>query len=433
MRITILTVGSRGDVQPFLALGLGLERAGHRVRLATHLRFEPYVTRTGLEFAPLAEGRLSEGPTTEEGRRWLEGGSKRLPSWVGLLRDVQTIARERLSDAIAACTGADAVVTSDLATLLGWQMSEQLGLPLVRARLTQPMRLADATPGPIAATVRQAIWLAARAWLTAVRRDVGLSAPPRRDPLTTLDRRRALVVYALSPSVFGTVSGGAGWREVTGYWFLDRGLDPDPPAALTDFLASGAAPVCIGFGSMLDADPVATTAMAVDALRRAGRRGVLLRGQYGLQGTELSCDVIALDWVSHDWLFPRCAAIVHHASAGTTAAALRAGVPSVPIPHMSDQFKMARLVHQIGAGTAPIPRRRLSEQRLYEAISAATADATMHDRAAALGEQIRAEDGVGRAVTVIERYLRAAHVSERKRAAPPATQDHTDDQEVTTR
>ncbi len=138
MRVTILTLGTRGDVQPFLAFGLELERAGYRVYLATHPKFEPLVQRVGLGFEPLAEDRLSEGAatstSTSEGRRWMESDSRRLPLWVGYIRDARSVARRRLADALRACQSSEAIIASDLATLLGWQMSEHYGVPLVSAR-----------------------------------------------------------------------------------------------------------------------------------------------------------------------------------------------------------------------------------------------------------------------------------------------------------
>jgi sterol 3beta-glucosyltransferase len=115
--------------------------------------------------------------------------------------------------------------------------------------------------------------------------------------------------------------------------------------------------------------------------------------------------VIALDTVSHTWLFPRCAAIVHHAAAGTMAAALRAGRPSVPVPHMSNQSRWARRTRELGVSTTAIQRRRLTAQRLADAIAAATSDRAMSDRSTRLGELIRAEDGVGQAVAALERSL----------------------------
>lgn len=405
MRVTILTLGSRGDVQPFLAFGLGLASAGHEVCVATHLKYKPLVDRVGLEFAPLAEGRLSAGPSTIEGRRWMERGSRRLPTWVGFVKDARSVARRRLSDAIEASKRADAIVASNLATLLGWQMADRFGVPLVRVRLNPPRSRAGRPNGPVAAGARQAAWLAARPWLQSVRHDVGLPPPPRRQPFAELDRRELLVLYPCSPTVTAKPARAGDHVNITGYWFLERDLDQSPPVELFEFLDAGPPPVCVGFGSMLDSDPAATAGSAIDALRRAGARGILLAGQYGLRAGDVPEDIFVLDSVSHHWLFPRCSAVVHHAAAGTTAAALRAGVPSVPVPHMSDQFTWARRIHELGVSTPPMRRRELSADRLHKAIAIASTDRAMRRRAADLGERIRAEDGVARAVELFDRHV----------------------------
>jgi sterol 3beta-glucosyltransferase len=419
MRVTILTLGSRGDVQPFLAFGSGLARAGHEVRLATHPRFEGLVAHVGLEFAPLAEGRLGAGRQTAEGRRWAERGSRRLPSWVGFLRDARSVAHQRLADAMAATEGADAIVASNLATVLGWQMSDRLNVPLMRANFNAPTWMSRSGARPAANVVRQVLWLAARPWLNAVRRDaLGLRPVPFREPIGGLDRRRMPVLYPVSPAVVPRPAGWGEWVHMTGYWFLDRPVDPDPPPALCGFLAAGPPPVCVGFSTMIDRDPAATTEIVLEALRRAGRRAVLICGSDALHHA-LPPDVFAVDAVSHDWLFPRCAAVVHHAAAGATGAALRAGVPSVPVPHMTDQFVWARRLSELGVSPPPIPRRDLSVERLEEAIRIAVGQEAMRHRAAALGERIRAEDGVARAVEVFERHRAAGAPPPRRRRDRP--------------
>jgi sterol 3beta-glucosyltransferase len=402
MRITILTVGSRGDVQPLLAFGVGLAGAGHEVRLAAFPGFEKQVRATGLEFAPLAQGRLSRSSATAEDRRWLERGARRMPAVAGFVKDARSVAGQRLTDALAACEGADAIVTNELALLLGWQASERTGAELVRARLCPPPRMAQRPAAPI---VRQAAWLFMRRWLGSARRAAGLSRLPLREPLGQLDARRTLELYAFSPAVVPDPARSGPWTHITGYWVLEGELDPEPPAGLVDFLNAGPAPVCIGFGSMLDADPAGTTALAIGALRGAGQRGVLIRGEHGFGEAEPSDSVFAVDTISHEWLFARCSAVVHHGGAGTTAATLRAGLPSVMVPHMMDQYAWARTVHELGAAPPPIPRRKLSIQLLQEAILAAVTDPGMRERAAAIGGQICEEDGIARALEVFARHL----------------------------
>ncbi len=402
MRVTILTVGSRGDVQPLLAFAVGLAGAGHDVRLAAFPQFEEEVQAEGIEFAPLAEGRVSRGGKTAADRRVAERGRRQMPALIALAKDARSVAGRRLADALVACEGADAIVTNELALLLGWQASEHLATRLVRARLCPPPRMAHR---PVARGVRQAAWLAMRRMLAAPRRESGLGALPLREPLGQLDAQRTLELYAFSPAVVPEPIRSGPWTHVTGYWFLDGGIDPEPPQELERFLADGPAPVCVGFGSMVDADPAGTTRLAVQALGEAGQRGVLVRGAHGFGDTKLPDSVFAVERISHDWLFERCSAVVHHGGAGTAAAVLKAGLPSVVVPYMMDQKAWGRTLHQLGAAPAPIPRRKLSAQRLQKAIVAAVTDARMRERAATVGERIREEDGIACAVETFGRHL----------------------------
>lgn len=178
MRISILTVGTRGDVQPFVAFGVGLRAAGHDVRLCAHPEFEPLVSGHGLEFAPLAAGALSRGQETEEGRRWAQRQARWSPTWVGLVRDARSVAHQRLRDAADGCAGADVIVASNLTQFLGWQLAREQAVPLVRTLLNAPgYWMSRRTSRPAAAALRQAAWLAARPWLNAVRRET-LGLPP---------------------------------------------------------------------------------------------------------------------------------------------------------------------------------------------------------------------------------------------------------------
>jgi UDP:flavonoid glycosyltransferase YjiC (YdhE family) len=405
MRVSILTVGSRGDVQPFAAFGRGLQRAGHEVRVCTHPEFRELVRREDLDFAPLAAGALSRGTESEEGRRWAERQSRWMPTWVGLIRDARSVAHERMRDAAAGCRDAEVIVASNLTQVLGWQLAREHGVPLVRVLLNAPAYwMSRRTNRRAAAAVRQGVWLAARPWLNRVRRDaLELDPLPLREPIGRLDRERQLVLYPFSPSVSPKPVGWGDWTEVTGYWFLDAHVDPEPPEDLRAFVEAGPPPVCLGFGTQLDPDPVATTRMMVDALRGAGRRGVLLRRRDALAGVDLADDVYALERVPHDWLFPRCAAVVHHAAAGTTATVLRSGVPSVPVPHNADQFTWARRLAELRVSPPPIPRRKLSRERLEPALIGATTSHILRERARALAARIRAEDGVAAAVSAFER------------------------------
>jgi sterol 3beta-glucosyltransferase len=199
----------------------------------------------------------------------------------------------------------------------------------------------------------------------------------------------------------------------TGYWFLDQESHWQPSAALVDFLNAGEPPVYVGFGSMPATDPQAKARLVIEALEKAGQRGILASGWGGLKADALPEHVLMIDQAPHDWLFPRVKAVVHHGGAGTTAAGLRAGKPAVICPYFGDQPFWGQRVYALGVGTEPIPQKKLTADNFASAIRTAVSDAEMQRRAAALGEKIRAENGVARAVSIIEETARA-HVSARK-------------------
>jgi sterol 3beta-glucosyltransferase len=179
---------------------------------------------------------------------------------------------------------------------------------------------------------------------------------------------------------------------VTGYWFLDRSPDWNPPPELAAFLAAGPPPVCIGFGSMI--------------YDREELVRLVERAWGGLRPPTMPANMVTVDWAPLNWLFSRMSAVVHHGGAGTTAEGLRAGAPTVVVPFFYDQFLWARRVFELGAGPRPIPRKRLDAESLAQAIPLATSDPEMRPRAAAVGAKIRAEDGVARAVAAFERHMR---------------------------
>jgi UDP:flavonoid glycosyltransferase YjiC (YdhE family) len=145
-----------------------------------------------------------------------------------------------------------------------------------------------------------------------------------------------------------------------------------------------------------------TTGLVLEALRQSGQRGILAQGWGGLEQRDLPDDVLMLQATPHDWLFPRMAAVVHHGGAGTTAAGLRAGVPSIVVPFGADQPFWGKRIHELGAGPRPIPYRKLTVQHLKDAICIAIADQAMQQRATKLSKQLQTEDGVAQAIGIIE-------------------------------
>jgi sterol 3beta-glucosyltransferase len=200
--------------------------------------------------------------------------------------------------------------------------------------------------------------------------------------------------------------------EVTGAWFLDPpGGDPSwsAPPGLIAFLGKGAPPVYIGFGSMAGVDPESTTRVVMDAVARAGVRAVLARGWGGIDRTApMAAQVHLVDEVPHAWLFPRMAAVVHHGGAGTTAAGLRAGRPTLVCPFGLDQPFWGRRVQALGVGPVPLPQRRLDAGTLAQALADLVGNPRYRERAAAVADAIAREGGVAAAVAAIERIASQA-------------------------
>lgn len=413
MRVTVLAVGSRGDVQPYVALGVGLQEAGHDVVVATHAAFEGFVRARGLGFRPLA-GDPKAGVESEVGRAWLESGSNPAAFAYNFARLMRSHLEESLPEIWHVCQDAEVILSSALG-LTGYHVAERLGVPFAAA-LLQPWTPTGAfpvfaVPINLGATLnrlshrvaQQMLWQPVRSTINRWRREsLGLPPIPLSGPFHRLDAKRTPTLYGYSPQVLPKPSDWGTHVHVTGYWFLDRSRDWRPSPNLVAFLEAGPPPVSIGFGSMSTRDPAGLAEVTVAALRRAGQRGILLSGWGGLAPSDLPDDICLVREVPHDWLFPRMAATVHHGGAGTTTAGLRGGVPAVVTPFFADQPFWAVRVAALGVGTRPIPFQELTTERLAAAIRAATSDEGMRRRASVLGHRIREEDGVGQAVAVIE-------------------------------
>ncbi len=414
MRIAIIALGSQGDVQPYLALGKGLKEAGHKVRLLSNENFATFVSSHGLEFWR-ARGNVQAIVESEEMQKLLEKGNF-LAINAHTAKAAQRAAVHWAEDGLAACQGVDLIVTGVGGLYLGLSLADKLRLPLLQAYLfaftptaafpgvlfpQSLSRLGGAVNRWSHQLVRQVMWQGSRVGDTLARKQV-LDLPPAPffGPYNAASLQQHPVLYGFSTSV---IPKPADWRNthVTGYWFLDAAPDWTPPSALTEFLQAGSAPVYIGFGSMGSRKPEETANLVLQALAQTKQRAILLSGWGGLRAKDLPETVYLGDSIPHSWLFPRVAAVVHHGGAGTTAAGFRAGVPSIVIPFFGDQAFWGRRVAELGVGPDPIPRKQLTVERLAGAIQTAVNDLTMRQRAAQLGAEIQAEDGIANAVAVV--------------------------------
>ena len=418
MHITIVTLGSRGDIQPYIPLALGLQRAGYDVRFATFNAFREFVIAQGLDFAPI-HGDPRSTMTSQAGQAWLRSGR----NFVTATREIRrTFMGEDLmpafNDALEACRGSDAIVYSFMGAS-AYHIAEKLKLPSIFT-LLQPFTRSRQTPSMVSPALplgggynlfthkmgELLIWNAARPMINRWRRE-SLSLPVMswRGPFDFIYKNKMPYLYGFSPSVVPRPADWPTWHHISGYWFLDRDPSWSPPEALLHFLKAGPKPISIGFGSMTGRDTEKLLGVAVEALQATGQRAILLGGWAEVGNLELPDSIFKIEAVPHDWLFPRMAAVVHHGGAGTTAAGLRAGVPSVLVPFFGDQPYWGRRVHALGVGPRPIQRKSLTVPKLVEAISIAVQDETMREDAAALGKHIQAEDGVESAVQFVKEYL----------------------------
>jgi UDP:flavonoid glycosyltransferase YjiC (YdhE family) len=415
MRIDIVAIGSRGDVQPFVALGVGLRMAGHSVRIVTLNGFEDLVCGRGLDHLAIGDSPQTIAGT-EAGRQWIKDRS----STLGYLRGFVRLAAAKMEEGMAryweAAHGTDVLIVSPMGLLVGVHIAERLRVPLIRAQVDPPSvptvydwdghkSLAAAVQRGWAAFLDVSFhflgWTALRSSTNAARQRI-LGLPPL--PLLGWNIGRVPLLCGYSPAVVPRPPDFGDWIHVTGYWFLDDLPGWAPTGELVDFLAAGPLPVFIGFGSTPFPQPEATTDLVLRAVASAGHRGILVAGGSGLPTGRLSPEVLSVDSVPHEWLFPRVCAAVHHGGAGVTGAALRAGLPSVIVPVFADQPFWGNRVFRIGAAPPPIPAASLTEDKLAVAIRAATSGEMRH-RAAALGDQIRKEDGVARAVEIVEKHF----------------------------
>ena len=412
MHIAIIALGSRGDVQPYIALGVGLNVAGHVVRLVTHENFAPLAAAHGLEVRTV-RGDVQAVAESEEMRALLAKSN-----FLAITRRTAQEAKRAMEhwakDGLAACRGVELIVAGIGGLFIGLALAEKLDVPFMQAYLV-PFTPTGEFPGvllPVALPrlgggfnrlshrlVRQVMWQGSRAADNVARQQVlDLPAAPLTGPFGSARLRQLPVLYGFSPAVVPRPADWDANTYVTGYWVLDSAAGWTPPPALAAFLDAGPPPVYVGFGSMASRQPEETADLVLRALAETGQRAVMLLGWAGLRADRLPASVIMVESVPHAWLFPRVAAVVHHGGAGTTAAGLRAGAPSVLIPFFGDQAFWAARVQALGVGPTPIPRRELTAARLATAIQQAVTDDALRRRAADLGATIRAEDGVGHAV-----------------------------------
>ncbi len=417
-RIAILTLGSRGDIQPYCAIALGLIKAGHQVVLGGSPDFADFVTEQGISFEPVA-GSFKKFMRSPVGLDVLEGKN------TNPLTDESL--RQQMLDSWKVSQSSDLIVYSPL-TSWGYHLAEALGVPGI---LAVYLPIAPTRAFPLLNFARRSDqWLQRLANLSSYRlgyvvswrRKAKVLNQLRQDMLglpkisswqgplygrdTVLPISKLPILNCYSAAV---VPPPSDWGESThqaGYCFLNATASFSPPADLQDFLNESPKPFYVGFGSMVVRDPQQLAGKIISALTATGQRAVFCSGWGDIGQSDLPASIYQLKEIPHDWLLPKVVAAIHHAGAGTTAATLRAGIPSIAIPFFADQPVWSKRLEQLGVSAGTHPRLELESDPLAASIRTLLEDDSFHKRAQQIKAQIEAEDGVAKAVSVIESYLK---------------------------
>lgn len=418
LQIVMLIVGTRGDVQPFIAIGKKLQDYGHRVRLATHANFKEFVLTSGLEFFPLGGDPKVLAEYMVKNKGFLPSGPSEIPIQRNQMKEI-------IYSLLPACKDpdldsnvpfkADAIIANPPA--YGHvHVAEALKIP-IHIFFTMPWTPTSEFPHPLSRVKQPAgyrlsyqivdsmIWLGIRDMINDLRKK-----KLKMRPVTYLSGSQGSESdiphgYIWSPHLVPKPKDWGPKVDVVGFCFLDLASNYQPPQALVDWLNAGPKPVYVGFGSLPVQEPKKMTEIIVEALEITEQRGIINKGWGGLGDlAEPKESIYLLDNCPHDWLFPHCAAVVHHGGAGTTAAGLKAACPTSIVPFFGDQPFWGERVHARGVGPPPIPVDEFSLEKLVEAIKFML-DPEVKERAVELAKAMENEDGVTGAVKAFFKHL----------------------------
>ncbi|MGJ8678063.1 MAG: glycosyltransferase [Akkermansiaceae bacterium] len=461
MRIIILTIGTRGDVAPHVALGVGLKSIGHQVVIATYSAYQEMVEHDDLEFVTLP-GNPRKLLKSHEGKHSQNTNTNPL-AYLRQLRDQASLIRKKAHAFFDRCLEvsepADLLIYT-LTTPQGSSIAKYLGIPYIRTA-GSPITPTRHFPSFISPTKRNlggflnltshsmlnmAMWLPFKSILDGWRKErLGLKPAGWRGPMREDDREGIPMFYWMSKTIVPRPPDWPDWVHVTGYWYAPEHSEWQAPNALEEFLESGPPPVYFGFGSMLDDDSEALLSTLLDVVKHTNIRALIQVGKDDItllekhstktENTPISLEkdtgetgnysqpmtgnlqvesqqYLLINETPHEWLFPKTSVIIHHGGCGTTHNALRAGVPQIIVGYQGDQMYWGHRCFSVGTAVAPIPRRRLNSENLAKAISDILQNPHYTETAQHLAHKIQSEDAISATIYQINDYL------ESKNAAP---------------
>ncbi|GAB4506862.1 MAG: glycosyltransferase [Anaerolineales bacterium] len=421
--ITLLTSGTRGDILPYIALGKGLIEAGYNVRIAAPRGFANLFNNQSGETPPLQLSTFDGNPTDlliEQGDSTpMTLGTnpiRSIQATRSFLQKARPLYQHMLHTAAEACRGSDLLIHG-LPTIWGAHIAEGLGIPAIRANL-QPLTPTREFPSALLPfrfslfgignwlshwAVTQATWLSWRSEINHARHtDFGLGPAHWLDPSLRADSHQPLTLNAFSEQV---VPRPRDWNEkqvITGYWRVKEEMSDqvDELGGVQRFIDSAKNPIAIGFGSP---GTQGYLPMLEEALHLANAQAVLtLPAKW--HGDVKSKNIFPIEYVPHNWLYPRVRVAIHHGGAGTTSASLHAGIPTIALPLAIDQFFWGERVHKLGVGLS-IPQRKLNVENLAQGIIEALNNSSMQSKAKSIREKLNKEDGVLAATKEIQKII----------------------------
>ncbi|XP_034682847.1 sterol 3-beta-glucosyltransferase UGT80A2-like isoform X2 [Vitis riparia] len=429
LQIVMLIVGTRGDVQPFVAIGKGLQACGHRVRLATHSNFKEFVLNAGLEFFQLGGDPKVLAGYMVKNKGFLPSDPSEIPIQRGQIKEI-------VCSLLPACVEDDPIskvsfepdaIISNPPAYGHMHVAEALKVP-IHIFFTMPWTPTSEFPHPLSRIkqpigyrisyqiVDAMIWLGIRDIINDFRKKKLKLRPVTYLKGSYSSPHDVPYGYLWSPHLVPKPKDWGHNIDVVGFCFLDLASNYVPPESLVEWLDldNKPRPIYIGFGSLPLPEPKKMTNVIVQALHKTGQRGIINKGWGGLgdlDGLDLDLSeqqlkglVYVLDNCPHDWLFLQCSAVVHHGGAGTTAAGLRAACPTTIVPFFGDQPFWGERVHARGVGPAPIPVDEFGLEKLVDAIHFML-DTEVKDRASKLAEAMKDEDGVTGAVNAFHKHF----------------------------
>ncbi|CAE6434488.1 unnamed protein product [Rhizoctonia solani] len=435
MSIVIMIVGSRGDVQPFLALGKSLKEHGHDVRIATHGTFRSFVKGSGLRFFEI-------GGDPEQLMSYMVRNPGLMPGLESLTNGDIGMKRKMVAEYLDGCWkacyqpdddddqlsfAADAIISNPPA-FAHIHCAEALGIPL-QLSFTMPWSATADFPHPLVnvlqsnagrgltnvlsyALAELMTWQGLGDLVNNFRTGtLGLKPLSLRSGAGLVDRLRVPWTYCMSPALVPKPDDWTNHIDVVGFYFLDLATNYEPPDNVKRFLDEGEPPIYIGFGSIVIEEPKEMTQKIFQAIRETKTRAILSAGWGGLfapDSPNVPEGVLILDKqtgnIPHDWLFNHVSAVCHHGGAGTTSAGLKAGKPTIVVPFFGDQPFWGAMIAKAGAGPDPIPQDELSTKKLIAALEFVKSPRA-RQAAERMGKQIRSENGVALGVDSFHKHL----------------------------